>query len=85
MTSELPSPRRIVISHDPTTGAPSITDDKLDMPAVGQGPAIAYVQTNFIGDPKDAHAGSTAKPDTGFIHSKGVCAAFVGAIPLYTF
>ena len=75
------NPRRIVLSHDPETGAPAIIDN--EEPIIhgesGQTFCTAYTQKDFIGRPELALEGASRKPDQGFIQTTGVSAGFIGA------
>ena len=76
----LPPPRRIVLSHDPQTGAPVTVDKPIDMMTgpVGQRFGVAYTQQDFIGRPELAVEGASRKPDNGFIQTTGISAGFIG-------
>ncbi|CAD6590222.1 MAG: hypothetical protein TREMPRED_005652 [Tremellales sp. Tagirdzhanova-0007] len=77
------NPRRIVLSHDPETGAPAIIDN--EEPIIhgesGQTFCTAYTQKDFIGRPELALEGASRKPDQGFIQTTGVSAGFIDIAP----
>ena len=80
--SELPNPRRVVLSHDAKTGAPATIDEKIQMKTMGPGQAVglAYIQTSPVGKPSSALEGVTTEPDSGPIHSTGVSCSFLGRL-----
>lgn len=75
----LPDPRRIVVAHDTTTGAPVVSDELLPAPPDNR-PRLAFVQTTFVGNPNEGLQGKDEKPDLGFIRQSGVSTAFLGEL-----
>ncbi|CAD6564520.1 MAG: hypothetical protein TREMPRED_005398 [Tremellales sp. Tagirdzhanova-0007] len=81
--SELPNPRRLVLSHDSKTGAPAAIDEKIQMNIMAPGQAVgrAYIQTSPIGKPSSALDGIKTEPDSGPVHSTGVSSSFLDMGP----
>lgn len=80
----LPDPRRVIIAHDTTTGAPIVSDEVLASPGPGVLARQAFVQTAIPGNPNEGVVGKDERPDLGFIKKGGVSVAYLGMSPSTT-
>jgi hypothetical protein len=78
----LPSPRRLIHTHDPSTGAPILTEDTVPIQPGpgGQSYAMMYVQDRLVSrtDTESVLKGREDKTDLGWVITTGVSSAWIG-------